>query len=74
MQMDMISLAVASRESGIPYVTLKAAARRYHNTSGASGLESVKPEGSRDWFTTRPALDKFKETYHPHLKLRKPIP
>lgn len=60
----LISLNAAARKSGIKYVTLKAAAQRYAESGGAKGLESVKPEGARDYVTTMQAVDNFKDNEH----------
>lgn len=66
---SLITLKKAAQVSGIPYVTLKAAAKRYADTGGARGLESVKPEHSRDWITTLQAVDSFKKNeYQPRAR------
>jgi hypothetical protein len=56
----MITLEEAHDISGIPYITLKVAAQRYQRTGGKSGLKATKKKGSKNWFTTKYDLDRFK--------------
>lgn len=64
---ELITLMQAAEETGIPYVSLKAAAQRWLRTDGASGLESAKPKYSRDYITTRAAVTAYKDNeYTPH--------
>jgi hypothetical protein len=68
----MISLQEAHELSNIPYVTLKMAAQRYARTGGKSGLRAIKKKGSPNWWTTRRALDNFKQNEWNENRGKKP--